>query len=132
MEKNTQATPVYVNMKYIITGIVIKGDGYGRKLGFPTVNLDIKAEHTEALPPYVPLDGVYAGVAVLDGQEYRAGIVIGPDSKVEAHFIGYSGDAYGKEVTLELHKFLRKYKKFKTEKELIAQIKKDIKLCSQV
>ncbi|MEK9182718.1 MAG: riboflavin kinase [Patescibacteria group bacterium] len=122
-------------MYHTIFGKVIRGDGYGRKLGFPTVNLETGAKE---LPP----DGVYAGVAVIEGKEprtrassvqgrYRAGIVIGPGKKVEAHLIGYNGDAYGKEVSLELQKFLREYKKFGTEKELIAQIKKDIEQCSQ-
>ena len=77
----------------------------------------------------LPLDGVYAGVGELEGKIYRAGIVIGPAKKIEAYLIGYDGDAYGKEVTLEIKKFLREFKKFNTEEELIIQIKKDIKLC---
>ncbi len=101
---------------------MIKGDGYGRKLGFPTVNLEIR---TEALPP----EGVYAGVATLDNVKYKAGIVSDPLKKIEAHLIGYNGDAYGKEVTLEIKKFLRAFKKFDIEEELIIQIKKDIEQC---
>ena len=105
-----------------ISGVVIKGEGYGKKLGFPTVNLDVQR-------PSGANEGVYAGTVVLDGKEYRAGIVIGPGEKVEAYLVGYSGDAYGKEVTLEIKKFLRDFKKFNTEEELIGQIKKDIELC---
>ncbi len=105
-----------------ISGIIIKGDGYGKKLGFPTVNLETKEKE---FPP----DGVYAGVGFLEGKEYRAGIVVGPHGKIEAHLIGFNGDAYGKEVTLEIKKFLREFKKFDTEEELIIQIKKDIEQC---
>lgn len=105
-----------------ITGTVIKGLGYGRKLGFPTVNLE--TETTQ-----FPRDGVYSGTAVLEGQEYRAGIVVGPGSNIEAHLIGYSGDAYGKEVTLTIEKFIREYQHFDNEQALIDQIKKDISLC---
>jgi FAD synthase len=117
-------------MQYTIKGKVIKGDGYGRKIGFPTVNLG--SSNTEALPPY----GIYSGIVNLSGKKYKAGIVIGPLNKknlpkIEAHLIGYDGDAYGKQVSLQIKKFLRKYKKFKTEKELIAQIKKDLKKCLQ-
>lgn len=112
-------------MNQKISGIVVKGDGYGKKLGFPTVNLDTK--------DMLPLVGVYVGVANLENKEYRAGIVIGPkiedQQKVEAHLIGYSGDAYGKVVTLEIKKFLRAYKHFATEEELINQIRKDIEQC---
>ena len=109
-------------MEYIISGRVIKGDSYGRKIGFPTINLETTVK---TLPP----DGVYAGLGTLDGKEYHAGIVIGPEGRVEAHLIGYNGDAYGKEATLKIEKFLREYKKFETEKELIEQIEKDIKMC---
>ncbi len=109
-------------MNYIITGKVIKGDGYGKKLGFPTVNLDTDISK-------LPKAGVYAGVAILDNKSYRAGILINPGGKTEAYLIGYNGDAYDKIVNLEINKFLRDYKKFNTEEELIIQIKKDIKLC---
>lgn len=109
-------------MVYTISGKVIRGDGYGRKIGFPTINLETK---TKEFPP----EGVYAGSVVLEGKKYRSGIVIGPNNKTEAHLIGFSGDAYGKEVTLEIEKFLRKFKKFETEEKLIAQIKEDIDLC---
>src|SRR3989344_3933018 len=100
-----------------ITGKVIRGDNYGKKIGFPTVNLETAVKE---FPP----EGIYSGVAMLDNLKYRAGIVIGPGKKVEAHLIGYDGDAYGKQVNLEINKFLREYKKFNTEKELKEQIKK--------
>ncbi len=109
-------------MQYKISGKVVKGDGYGRKIGYPTVNLETD---TEALPP----EGVYAGIAILEGREYRAGIILGPKDKIEAHLIGYSGDAYGKEVNLTLNNFLREFKNFDTEEELVIQIKKDIEQC---
>src|SRR3989338_7165053 len=104
-------------MNYTIRGKVVRGDGYGRKIGCPTVNLETNIKE-------FPLGGVYAGKALLDGIQYKAGIVIGPGDKVEAHLIGYAGDAYGKRVTLQIKKFIREYKKFDTEEELTAQIKK--------
>jgi riboflavin kinase/FMN adenylyltransferase len=111
-------------MQYVISGKVIKGDQYGRKIGFPTVNLETQAKE---FPPA----GVYAGEAVLDNVIYRAGIAIDSNNKIDAHLIGYNGDAYGKEVKITLKKFLREYKNFETEEDLINQIKKDINLCSQ-
>ncbi|MBI2627656.1 riboflavin kinase [Candidatus Nomurabacteria bacterium] len=109
-------------MDYVISGKVIKGDGYGRKIGFPTMNLEANTKE-------LPKAGVYAGIGNLDGIDYRTGIVVGPEDKLEAHLIGYNGDAYGKQVTLKIEKFIREYKKFNTEEELIIQIKKDLKLC---
>ena len=109
-------------MNYLISGKVIKGDGYGKKIGFPTINLETPLKE---FPP----EGVYAGVAIMDDVEYKSGIIIGPNNKVEGHLIGYNGDAYGKVVVLELRKFIREYKKFNTEAELIIQIKEDLKQC---
>ena len=111
-----------------ISGIVVKGDGYGRKLGYPTANLD--NPHTELKA------GVYAGTASFVSNvskrhfdTYRAGILINPDGKTEAHLLGFEGDLYGKMLTLEIAKFLREYKKFESEAELINQIKKDLEQC---
>lgn len=109
-------------MKFKITGKVVHGDGYGRKLGFPTANLEV-------INQKLPKAGVYAGNAILENKVYRAGIVVGPLDKVEAHLIGYSSNAYDKEVTLQFNEFLREYKEFKTEEELIIQIKKDLEKC---
>lgn len=107
-----------------ISGVVIRGDQYGRKLGYPTMNL----QFPEALPRGLE-SKVYAGLAFLDDVKYRAGILINPTGKVEAHLLSYSGDAYGKELTLVLKKFLRDYKKFETEEELKLQIGKDLEKC---
>jgi riboflavin kinase/FMN adenylyltransferase len=108
-------------MQYKISGVVMKGDQYGRTLGFPTINLAT----TEALPPY----GVYAGSVVLEDKEYRAGILINPTGKVEAHLLDFTGDAYGKKVILTTREFLRDFKKFDSEEELKMQIGKDLEKC---
>jgi FAD synthase len=118
-------------MIYIIKGKVIKGDGYGKKIGYPTINLNRKSF---LRMKEKPVFGVYVGKVILNKKIYKAGIIIGPLDKknlpkIEAHLIGFKKDIYGREVTLEINKFIRKFKKFKTEKELIAQIKKDIEKC---
>ncbi len=112
-------------MNFSLSGKVVKGDGYGRKLGFPTVNVDYVENN-------LPKEGVYKGRVLLEDKIYRAGIVVGSPSdktKVEAHLIGYNGDAYGKEVVLYIEDFIRDYKNFETEEKLINQIKEDLKLC---
>lgn len=108
-------------MQQIISGKVIPGDKYGRKLGFPTANLDLK------LKDFV--SGVYSGKGTINQKVYRAGIIINETGRAEAHLLGYRGDAYGKILALEIKKFLRKYIKFENEKELIDQIRKDLKMC---
>jgi riboflavin kinase / FMN adenylyltransferase len=104
-----------------ISGIVVKGDGYGRKLGYPTANLDKKTKDMNA--------GVYSGTASFDDKFFRVGILINPDGKTEAHLLNFDGDLYGKILTLEFGKFIREYKKFDSEADLIAQIGKDLEKC---
>lgn len=107
----------------------MKGDGYGKKIGFPTVNLDRRSFSRMNIKPAF---GVYSGIAVLNNKKYKSGIVIGPIDeaglpKIEAHMIGFNGNIYGKKIILRIEKFIRKFKRFKTERELILQIKNDLK-----
>ncbi len=116
-----------------ISGKVVQGDHYGKRLGFPTANLDRREYVRKKLKIRL---GVWAGRAELKIQNskfkiYPAGIIIGPIDKkglpkIEAHLIGFKGNLYGKYLNIYLNKYLRPYKKFKAEEELKKQIKKDI------
>jgi riboflavin kinase / FMN adenylyltransferase len=84
-------------------GVVERGDGRGRLLGFPTANL-VAAPSTVA-------DGVYAGWALVDGSaEPRAALVAvgvsptfaGVARRVEAHLLDFSGDLYGRWLRVAL------------------------------
>jgi riboflavin kinase / FMN adenylyltransferase len=123
-------------MRIDITGKVIQGDKYGRKLGFPTANLDRREFIRRKLKVKL---GVYGGCAVLlhpshltfDPKPYKAAIVIGPIDKtgrpkIEAHLISFKGNLYGKKLSLTLIKYLRPFKKFKNEQNLKFKIKRDI------
>ncbi|MBP7006668.1 MAG: riboflavin kinase [Candidatus Pacebacteria bacterium] len=117
--------------KFIISGKVIKGENYGRKIGFPTANLDRRQFVKLTTQPKF---GVYSGIAEVGNKSYRAGIVIGPLDKrglpkLEAHLLKFKGNLYGKKLILSTNSFIRPYKKFKSEKELISQIGKDLKKC---
>jgi len=119
-------------MKYEIIGQVIRGIGYGHKIGYPTMNLDRR--HFGRLENK-PKRGIYSGSAIINKKKYRAGIIIGPNDKtglpkIEAHLLEYKGNAYGKKVILKLEKYLRVFKNFnEEEEELIIQIKKDLIQC---
>src|SRR4051812_868113 len=107
-------------MNYAVTGKVVRGDMYGRRIGFPTVNLD------KTIKDIIP--GVYSGKGIINNKTYRAAIIINEAGRIDAYLFGFRGDAYGKLVTLKPKEFIRKFEKFKTEEELITQIRKDIKM----
>jgi riboflavin kinase/FMN adenylyltransferase len=113
---------------YSLAGPVVRGDGAGHKLGFPTANLDATGL---ALPPH----GVYAVHADAGGKTYRAVLNIGlrptlqnpqPQLRVEAHLIDFAGELYGREVEVTFVDRLRPETRFPSLAELRAQIARDI------
>lgn len=110
----------------VLTGRVVYGKQLGRTIGFPTANMDV--EDMAACPM-----GVYAGLCRVDETVYRVIINIGkhptaPEGAptVEAHLIGYSGDLYGREISVRLVKFLRGEVKFPSLDALKEQLSRDM------
>ena len=115
---------------YSLAGTVVKGDGLGRQLGFPTANLEVTGL---ALPP----TGVYAVHALVgnSGRIHRAVLNIGyrptlknrpPQIRVEAHLIDFDGDLYGQELELTFVDKLRDELRFPSLADLRNQIAHDI------
>lgn len=108
-----------------ITGKVVRGKGYGAKLGFPTANL-IYPEHLDAK------DGVYGGYVNLDGKEFKTAFCVGtqPTSgvrNVEVHLVDAEpGDLYDKEITIQGVTYIRPMLKYNTDKELSDAIGSDV------
>jgi riboflavin kinase / FMN adenylyltransferase len=121
-------------MKNTISGKVIRGDNYGKHLGFPTANIDRR--QFVRLKPIK--HGIYAGrVTLPSGRSHKAGIVIGPLDKrglpkIEAHLINFHGNLYGKTITLHLKKYLRPFRPYKSELLLKQQINRDIRNIKQL
>ena len=119
-----------LNRKWSIEGIVQKGRQVGKKIGFPTCNIDIK-DYVLAKP------GVYA-VRVLrkNNSKYIKGIAnLGyrptfNQKKIllEVHLFNFSGNLYNKYLSVEFLKFIRKEKKFKNVNQLRSQIKTDLRI----
>ena len=126
---------------YSLAGTVVRGDGVGRQLGFPTANLDVTGL---ALPPH----GVYAVHAEIilthgagreaqgaKGSPSRAVLNIGvrptlqnpaPQLRVEAHLLDFEGDLYGQELEVSFGEKLREERKFGSLAELREQIARDV------
>src|ERR1044071_22267 len=113
---------------YSLAGKVIRGDGLGKQLGFPTANIDFNGL-------VVPPKGVYAVHAENADGRWRAVLNIGlrptlqnpnPKLQVEAHLMDFHGDLYEQELEITFLNKLREEKKFGSLKELREQISKDI------
>lgn len=124
LETGDMATAVrFLGHPHILTGQVVHGRALGRKLGIPTANLRLP----EGLA--VPKFGVYACSCVIDGKRYPAvtnlgtrPTVQGSHITVEPWILDYSGDLYGRELTLEFHYFIRPEQKFPSLEALQAEI----------
>lgn len=115
-----------LNRSYSVDGLVVHDRKMGRKLGFPTINI-IPNPDKQPL-----LSAVYAGHVFIDGKKYKAIINYGTrptfdlsEKLIEAHIIDYSGDLYGKEVTVYFDSMLRAVKKFENKEQLVAQLQLD-------
>ena len=117
-----------LNRKWSIIGRVQKGKQLGKKIGFPTANIDIK-NYVLSCP------GVYAvRVKKQKNSKYLKGIAnLGyrptfNEKKIllEVHLFNFSGNLYNKYLTVDFIKFIRKEKKFKNVDQLKKQIKIDL------
>ena len=111
-----------LNCCTMIGGKVIRGDGVGRKLGYPTANLDISKEKIKLSP------GVYAARAFLEKKKYNASLIIQEKVfKVEVHLLDYIGeDFYGARLEVEPVEKVSEIVPFETEGELIKKIGEDM------
>lgn len=115
---------------YAITGKIVHGEQRGRKLGFPTANIELL--HGEMV---VPAPGVYAVTVSIEGSIYEGMGNIGNNptfndvehARLEVNLFNCSGDLYGKTMSVQFHKYIRAEKKFSGVEELCRQIEEDKK-----
>lgn len=111
-----------------LRGVVVRGAGLGRALGYATANL---------VPPerlVIPKEGVYAAVVTHKGRRHVAAVNIGRRPTVEshgpvlveAHLLDFDDDLYGQHLELEFHSRLRSEQRFNGVDELVAQLAKDV------
>ena len=106
-----------------VEGVVVRGDGRGRRLGFPTANVDVDPRLV------VPANGIYAGAAA--GRRAAVSIGVNPhygrnERRVEAFLLDFDGDLYGRRLIVELWRRLRDERAFAGERELVTAIERDV------
>ena len=113
---------------FYLKGEVVTSDKRGRGLGFPTANLDVKAQQA------IPCNGTYASITYVDGNQFPSATNIGTRPTfengkkiMETHLVNYAGDLYNKTIKIEFVQRLRGEQRFDSSEELKAQIRKDIR-----
>ncbi|MFR8927244.1 bifunctional riboflavin kinase/FAD synthetase [Peptoniphilus senegalensis] len=112
---------------YKLIGKIIHAKGLGKKMGYPTANLELMDNFV------IPKFGVYDTDIIVKGKKYKASTNIGTNPtvehdgiKIEAHILDFNEDIYGEIVELELLDFVRPELKFNSIDELFKQIAKDV------
>jgi riboflavin kinase/FMN adenylyltransferase len=126
---NMEEAEKLLGYPYKMGGEVIHGEGRGKKINFPTANIDYPKQ--KVIPP----NGIYACWARLGDEHFMAATNIGlnptftPERKVpslEAYLLDFDRDIYGETLTLEFIKRLRDEIRYTTVEALIDQIHKDV------
>jgi len=119
---------------YSVRGIVVRGDGRGRGLGFPTANL--KVSNTGKL---IPPPGIYAVRGVLRSGTHAGALHLGPrptfqgsPPTIELHLLDYEGNLYGEEVRVDFVDRLREVRPFDSVAGLVEQMREDVEAARQV
>ena len=127
LKGNLSKVNMMLGYSYSIKGEVIKGDGIGKKLNFPTANIKIHNEDK-----ILPSDGVYAGYAINSDKKFIGMINIGKrptvegkERRVEMNIFDYNDMLYGKEMKISFIKRIRNEQKFKNLDDLSNQLRKD-------
>jgi riboflavin kinase/FMN adenylyltransferase len=117
---------LHLDRPYMIEGTVVKGEGRGRTIGFPTINL--KTEF-----PLIPKRGVYITDVDVGGKRYPAVTNIGYNPTfdgqsltIETYILDFSGDIYDQEIALYFLERIRDEVRFSSVDELKERIWKDV------
>jgi riboflavin kinase / FMN adenylyltransferase len=112
---------------YSITGTVVRGEGRGRRLGFPTANLELGSSDK-----LVPHEGIYAVRAALRDRFADGVMHLGPrptfaglPPSLELHLFDFSGDIYGERVRVDFMARIRDIARFDSVGTLITAMEAD-------
>ncbi len=119
----------YLGYNFVLHGTVVDGKRIGRKLGFPTANIEASDKY-KIIPGY----GVYAVKVSQGASIYNGMLNIGTrptfnnnadNRSIEVNIFDFEGNIYGKEITIEFFGKIREEQKFNGIESLVAQLHKD-------
>ena len=117
----------FLGYNFMLTGTVIKGRNLGKKIGFPTANINIEESYK-----LIPKNGSYVVKSFIDNKTIygmmNIGInptVNGEKQSIEVHFFDFQKDIYNKKIRIELIKRLRDEQKFNSIDALKMQLHRD-------
>jgi riboflavin kinase/FMN adenylyltransferase len=126
-EGNVKAANKMLGYEYAITGEVVRGKALGRKIGYPTANLELPDEYK-----LIAANGVYACRVLVRNQTLKGmgNIGVRPtidhgDLTIEVNIFDFDEEIYGEKITIEFVDRLRDEKKFKDIDALKKQLAKD-------
>jgi riboflavin kinase/FMN adenylyltransferase len=134
LEGRVEGAEVLLGRPFEITGVVTRGAGRGREIGFPTANITPDAE-------LIPKAGIYAARARIlkgdgqaDSEPHACALSIGTNptfvrggaTTIEAYLLDFAGDLYDRRVRLELVQHLRDERQFDSVDALVTQIRADV------
>jgi riboflavin kinase/FMN adenylyltransferase len=119
---------VCLGRPYSIRGVVVRGEGRGRGLGFPTANLRV-GDRDKLIPP----QGIYAVRAAVRGAVHVGALHLGPrptfkgsPPTIELHLLDFDEDIYGEEIRVDFVRYLREILPFSTVGALVDQMREDV------
>ena len=126
-----KTTKKYLGRYFMITGKVVKGDGLGKKINYPTANIFIEETYK-----IIPKDGVYLVETIIEDKLFNGMMNIGHRptigtnvKSIEVHLFNFNEDIYGKVISIKMISKIRDEKKFSSIEALKEQLVKDENYC---
>ena len=126
-----KTTEKYLGRSFNLTGKIVKGDGLGKKINYPTANIFIEETYK-----IIPKDGVYLVETIIEDKLFNGMMNIGhrptigtKNKSIEVHLFNFNEDIYGQVISIKMISKIRDEKKFSSIQALKEQLVKDENYC---
>ena len=130
-EGDLKTTKIYLGRFFSLTGKVVKGDGLGKQIDYPTANISIEEDYK-----IIPKDGVYYIKTTIDNNLYNGMMNIGhrptigtKEKSIEVNLFNFDRDIYDRVISIDVVEKIRDEKKFASIEALKTQLAKDQEHC---